>query len=39
MTLAWGAPRARSGNVFIETAFYDDDLLVCKNVLRVFYDL
>ena len=28
-----------SGNVMIETAFYDDDLLVCKMVLRVFYDL
>jgi len=22
----------------IETAFYDDELLVCKMVLRVFYD-
>lgn len=30
---------ACSGNVLIETAFYDDDLLVCKMVLRVFYDL
>ena len=29
----------RSGNVLIETAFFDDDLLVCKMVLRVFYDL
>lgn len=28
----------RSGNVMIETAFYDDELLVCKMVLRVFYD-
>ena len=27
-----------SGNVMIETAFYDDELLVCKMVLRVFYD-
>ena len=27
-----------NGNVLIETAFYDDDLLVCKMVLRVFYD-
>ena len=27
------------GNVFIETSFYDDDMLVCKMVLRVFYDL
>ncbi len=26
------------GNVLIETAFFDDDLLVCKMVLRVFYD-
>ena len=30
---------ALNGNVLIETAFYDDDLLVCKMVLRVFYDL
>jgi len=30
---------ALNGNVLIETAFYDDDLLVCKFVLRVFYDL
>ena len=29
---------ALDGNVLIETAFYDDDLLVCKMVLRVFYD-
>lgn len=28
-----------NGNVLIETAFYDDELLVCKMVLRVFYDL
>ena len=27
-----------NGNVIIETAFYDDDLLVCKMLLRVFYD-
>jgi retinal rod rhodopsin-sensitive cGMP 3',5'-cyclic phosphodiesterase subunit delta len=27
-----------NGNVVIETAFYDDDLLVCKMLLRVFYD-
>jgi len=27
-----------NGNVLIETSFYDDDLLVCKMVLRVFYD-
>ena len=27
-----------NGNVLIETAFYDNDLLVCKVVLRVFYD-
>ena len=32
-------PRVRSGNVLIETAFYDDELLVCKMVLRVFYDM
>ena len=29
---------ALNGNVLIETAFYDDELLVCKTVLRVFYD-
>ena len=29
---------ALNGNVLIETAFYDDSLLVCKMVLRVFYD-
>ena len=29
---------ALDGNVLIETAFYDGDLLVCKMVLRVFYD-
>ena len=28
-----------SGNVLIETSFFDDELLVCKMVLRVFYDL
>ena len=28
-----------NGNVLIETSFFDDDLLVCKMVLRVFYDL
>ena len=28
-----------NGNVVIETSFYDDDLLVCKMVLRVWYDL
>ena len=27
-----------NGNVIIETAFYDDELLVCKMLLRVFYD-
>uniref|UniRef100_A0A7S2BN86 GMP phosphodiesterase delta subunit domain-containing protein n=1 Tax=Haptolina brevifila TaxID=156173 RepID=A0A7S2BN86_9EUKA len=30
---------ALDGNVLIETAFYDDDLLVCKMLLRVFYDM
>ena len=30
---------ALNGNVLIETAFYDDEMLVCKMVLRVFYDL
>jgi retinal rod rhodopsin-sensitive cGMP 3',5'-cyclic phosphodiesterase subunit delta len=29
---------ALDGNVLIETSFFDDDLLVCKTVLRVFYD-
>lgn len=29
---------ALDGNVLIETAFFDDDVLVCKMVLRVFYD-
>jgi len=29
---------ALDGNVLIETAFFDDDILVCKMVLRVFYD-
>jgi len=28
-----------NGNILIETAFYDEDLLVCKMVLRLFYDL
>ena len=28
-----------NGNVVIETAFFDEELLVCKSVLRVFYDL
>ena len=28
-----------SGNVTIETAFYDGELLVSKNRVRVFYDL
>lgn len=27
-----------STKVLIETAFYDGELLVCKMVLRVFYD-
>mmetsp|Transcript_43768 Transcript_43768/g.95690 ORF Transcript_43768/g.95690 Transcript_43768/m.95690 type:complete len:173 (-) Transcript_43768:659-1177(-) len=27
-----------NGNVVIETAFFDGDLLVCKSLLRVFYD-
>jgi retinal rod rhodopsin-sensitive cGMP 3',5'-cyclic phosphodiesterase subunit delta len=27
-----------NGNVVIETAFFDDDLLVCKMLLRVYYD-
>ena len=31
-------PAPSSGNVIIETAFYDDQLLVCKMLLRVFYD-
>jgi len=26
-----------SGNVTLETAFYDSDLLVCKSVLRLYY--
>ena len=30
--------QALDGNVLIETGFYDDDLCVCKMVLRVFYD-
>ena len=30
---------ALNGNVIIETSFYDGDMLVCKMVLRVFYDL
>lgn len=29
---------ALDGNVLIETSFFDDELLVCKMVLRVFYD-
>lgn len=29
---------ALDGNVQIETSFFDEDLLVCKSVLRVFYD-
>ena len=29
---------ALDGNVLIETAFWDDEVLVCKMVLRVFYD-
>jgi len=29
---------ALNGNVLIETSFFDGDLLVCKMVLRVFYD-
>jgi len=27
-----------SGNVVIETSFLDDEVLVCKMLLRVFYD-
>ena len=27
-----------NGNVVVETAFYDGDLLVCKSKLRVWYD-
>ncbi len=29
---------ALNGNVVIETAFYDGEVLICKSVLRVFYD-
>jgi len=27
-----------NGNVVVETAFYDNELLVCKSKLRVWYD-
>lgn len=27
-----------SGNIRIETSFFDGDLLICKNLVRVFYD-
>ena len=29
---------ALNGNVLIETSFFDEDLLVCKTLLRVYYD-
>jgi hypothetical protein len=31
-------PQVLSGNVTIETSFFDDNLLVSKSRLRVFYD-
>jgi retinal rod rhodopsin-sensitive cGMP 3',5'-cyclic phosphodiesterase subunit delta len=27
----------RSGNIVIETSFFDGDLFVCKSLVRVFY--
>lgn len=27
-----------SGNIKIETSFYDGDMLICKNLVKVFYD-
>jgi len=27
-----------SGNVVFETAFYDGDLFICKNLVRIYYD-
>ena len=32
------AAAALNGNVLIETSFFDEDLLVCKTLLRVYYD-
>jgi retinal rod rhodopsin-sensitive cGMP 3',5'-cyclic phosphodiesterase subunit delta len=26
-----------SGNITIETSFYDDKLFICKNLVRIFY--